>query len=155
LSWGAIPPGAATAVTTANSVANTVEFASESKVGLGVKKKVAMAFIYGKEDKASQLEARKWLTSFGIPASKTEEPEIVKYMVEVPGAEKLSGIKLLDVLEKSKDKDEKVSYVENKIIDFFKTIKTKSINGNNWKERRVDNLGFAPVPLHEFGLKSP
>ncbi len=118
-----------------------------------IKKKVAMAFIYSKEDKLSATEARSWFTRFGVPAGKTEDPELVKYIREVSGAEKLAGIQLLDILEKPKDSDKKVSYLESKIIEFFKITRTKAISGNNWKERKMENLDAIPVPLENWGLK--
>ena len=134
---------------------DNVEFGSDSiKIATQIKKKVAMAFIYGKDDRASAGEAKKWFSSFGI-INKTQDPELVKYIRDVPGAEKLTGINLLDIKEKPNDKGEEVPFLENKIIEFFKTTKTKGISGNNWKERKMENLPFVPVPLDLFGLRAP
>ena len=157
LSWpGSTGSGTATAMSVAAKVMADKELGSETAlIGNQIKKKVAMAFIYGKDDRASAGEARKWLTYFGVPGNKTADADIAKYMREVAGAEKLSGIKLLDIMEKVKDKDEKVSYLEGQIIEFIKATKAKSINGNNWKERKMENLDSVPVPLDMWGLKAP
>jgi hypothetical protein len=157
LSWtGGGGVGQSQALRTADKVmSDRVLGNAESPIVLSqIKKKVAMAFIYSKEDKASAAEARTWLTKFGVPPGKSEDPELVKYVREVSGAEKIAGIQLADIMEKPKDKDdEKVSYLHNKIIEFFKITRTKAISGNNWKERKMENLDAIPVPLDSWGLK--
>lgn len=45
--------------------------------------------------------------------------------------------------------------LQGRIIDFFATIKKKSISGNNWKERKMENLDAIPVPLDLWGLPLP
>lgn len=77
-------------------------------IGNEMKKKVAMAFIFGDKDKASAAEARSWFARFGIPGDKTDDAETVKYIREIAGAEKLAGSKLLEITEKIKDKDERI-----------------------------------------------
>ncbi|MCE9530990.1 MAG: alpha/beta hydrolase [Planctomycetes bacterium] len=158
LSWaGSAGPGTNTAISVANKVMRDKEYGSETiLIEERVKQKVAMAFVYGKDDKASAGEARYWFNKFGIPPNKTADKELVKYILEVPGAEKLAGIKLLDILEKPKDKDEKVSFLETNIIDFIASTKLKGINGGNWKERNLSNVvDPIPVPLDLWGLKLP
>jgi len=155
LSWpGGGGAGQSVTLQTVNKVMNDYVLGTDTvKISSQIKKKVAMAFIYSKEDKASASEARSWFTRFGIAPGKTEDPELVKYIREVSGAEKLAGIQLLDIMEKPKDKDEKESYLENKIIEFFKVTREKAISGNNWKERKMENLDAIPVPLEVWGLK--
>jgi len=158
LSWqGSAGQGTGTAVSIATRVMQDRELSLETngRIGDQLRKKVAMAFIYGKEDAASRNEARSWFSRFGIPANKSSDAEIVKYIREVPGAEKLAGINLFNITEKQKDSDEKVSYLENQILEFMRATKTKSINGNNWKERKMENLDPVPVPLDKWGLKAP
>ena len=73
--WGLSPQGGATALNVASKVMDNVEFGSDSiKIATQIKKKVAMAFIYGKDDRASAGEAKKWFSSFGI-INKTQDPE--------------------------------------------------------------------------------
>jgi hypothetical protein len=157
LSWqGSTGTGTGTAISVAQKVMADKELGSETvRIGDQLRKKVAMAFIYGKEDGQSRLEARNWFGRFGIPPTKNSEPELVKYIREVPGAEKLSGINLYNIMEKQKDSDDKFSYLESQIVEFMKATKTKAINGNNWKQRNMENLDSVPVPLDAWGLKAP
>ena len=154
LSWAGPPgPGGASALAVAARIMREKEVYSETVlVGDQIKKKIAMAFIYGKDDKGSAFEARNWFTKFGIPAAKTDDSELRKYIREVAGAEKLTGIKLLDILEKPKDKDEKVSALESQIISFFKKTREKDLSGINWKKRNPDNWDPVTIPLDMWGL---
>jgi hypothetical protein len=153
LSWqGSGGPGQQDAVrTTARVMADKQLGSTTVFVGNQVKKKVAMAFIYGDKDRLSATEAQAWFSNFRL-VGKKEDKETAKYIREVIGAEKLSGIKLLDIGDKPKENGDKTSYLQNQIVDFLKATKTKSINGNNWKERKMENLDFAPVPLSIWGL---
>jgi hypothetical protein len=155
LSWaGGGGAGQTATLATANKVMNDNVLGTDTvKIFSQIKKKVAMAFIYSKEDKPSANEAHSWFTRFGIAAGKTEDPELVKYIREVSGAEKLAGIQLYGINEKTKDEEKKVSYLESKIIEFFKITRAKAISGNNWKERKMENLDAIPVPLETWGLK--
>jgi hypothetical protein len=150
-----------------NAMKKEVLYATKEYVREMLRDKVAMAWIYGKGDERSASEARSWFNKFGIAGNKKTDPEKVKYMVEVPGAEKLAGIKLLDIMEtrkvKMKDKDDKEvemevkgSVVEKQILDFMKATKEKGINGSSTGPKRyVDNYDPVPVPLDMWGLKLP
>jgi hypothetical protein len=152
LSWqGANVPGANTAANLARNVMKQRELGSDTVViGGQLKKKVAMAFIYGKEDTKAAAEARSWFNFFGLPPTAKEDKETVKYIRDIAGAEKLTGIKLLDITDKDKN-----SILQGQIIDFIKSTRTKSISGNNWKERNMQNLDAVPVPLNMWGLPAP
>jgi len=58
-------------------------------------------------------------------------------------------------VEKVPDKEEKSSLLEGQIVELIKATKVKSINGNNWKQRLMENLDSIPVPLDNWGLKAP
>lgn len=164
--------GTSTALTVADRVLKEKCLYSDvERVIEQLRDKVAMAFIFGKEDKGSASEANRWFTSyFRIPVGKKDDKEKVKYIVEVAGAEKLTGIKLLEVMESRKFKEEtvvmgekkevevekKVSIVEGQILAFMKATKDKGINGtSNGPMRYVENYDLIPVPLEMWGLRAP
>jgi len=154
LSWSNSIAGAQ-ALTVAQKVSADKEFGSETVlIGDQVRQKVAMAFIYGKEDKGSAAEAALWMSRFGVPV-RNKADEILKYTREIAGAEKLSGIKLLDIGEAQKDKDEKVSVVDEKIRDFFVGMRKRDVNGTESKKRNPNNYDPIPVPLDMWGLRLP
>jgi hypothetical protein len=158
LSWPT--PGAATQAaagqTTALNICNQIALGkvlgSETEfVAEQLRKKVAMAFFYGDKDKNAAANARIWFDKFGVAAGKKDDSEMVKYMIEVSGAEKLSGSKLLEIMEEKKDANggvKKVSVVEGQLLTFLKKTKQKGINGSDYQEKRyATNLDFVPLPI--------
>jgi hypothetical protein len=163
LSWGTpsqSPTGQASAISLYSQVASEkVMLADTDIIRDQVRSKVAMAYVFGKEDRASAGEASKWFTQqFRIAPGKKDDPENVKYMVDIQGAEKLSGNKLFELVEEEKDAAgnvKKVSVVESRLLSFLRATKKKGINGSDYLQKHfATNLDFVPVPI-ENGRWSP
>lgn len=166
LSWSSSAmPGHASALTVTNNVWKQPEvWQTKKTVYEQMKDRVSMMWVYSKEDTASAREARAWFTKFGIAGTKKEDTQLRKYMTEVP-AEKLVGIKMMDVLvdekikKKVNDKEEeivvKVPIVQQHIISFIKGTVDNGKNGDIHKVRNVATEKLDRVPLELWGLRNP
>lgn len=112
------------------------------EIGVGIKEKVAMAFVYNTEAEKSTDFASSLFTSYwGLKPTVKEDKELGKYLIEVKGA-KLIGIDLMDEkLDTSKS-----------IATFIAATKKKNVNGNDWKMRNATVLEPFVYPLHTYGI---
>jgi hypothetical protein len=170
LSWAnSAGPGHNTALNLMNAAWKRPELFQEGKpsptyVSERMKDNVAMTFVYSKDDKESPFEMRKWFSRFGIQAPKKEDKQLRKYTFEM-AAEKLAGIKLMDVLVEEKVKKTvngkeveetiKVPMVQQYIIGFIKATVDNGKNGGIHVVRNVSQDKLMSVPLFNLGLKLP
>ncbi len=131
-------------------------------VGERIRENISMMFVYSKEDTASAAEMRRWFKRFNIAPNKKEDALLRKYSLEVP-AEKLAGIKLMDVMVDEKVKKNvngkeveevvKVPLVQQQIIAFIKGTVENGKNGDVHQMRNVGTQKLIAVPLELLGLK--
>jgi pimeloyl-ACP methyl ester carboxylesterase len=166
LSWnGSSGTGTSTALNVARRImskpqARTTQFDEAEKkeppVGEQLRDKVSMLFVYGKGDQGSAAEAKSWLGQFGAATAALQKQKR-KYTVEING-DKLAGIKLYEVTEDRKDKDDnpiKVSVLQEHLTAFFLTTIENGKTGGTHEKRNVPPSRIDAVDLTQFGLPAP